>query len=245
MTPFLEHLERLDAELDHRGVERLSLDPDREPATRLRALGATLLARLPTLDPPALDALAAGLTEVVEAIADNFPDNLLWDLDYLVSALGTDAADHPTPARYLARQLEIAADLHRMFGRHSPIRFRYIHDFVYGYDWAKWVRRDPEPRRAHGPFSATFLTYTKRRGQELVELIARDDAKYHRLADDDIARNPFGFSREPEAELALHRDLARHQLIPVQAWRWDAVPRFDQDFANRRKERAVALGYGL
>ncbi|MEQ9320253.1 MAG: ferrochelatase [Polyangiaceae bacterium] len=245
MNSLLEHLERLDADLDSRGVKRLSLDPDRDRASRLHELGAALLERPPTLDAPALDALASGLTEVVEAIADNFPENVFWDLDYLVAALAKDAAAQADSARYLQRQLEIAADLHRMFGRHSPIRFRYIHDFVYGYDWAKWVRRDPEPRAEHGPFSSTFLSYTKQRGEELVELIARNDAKYHRLADDAVARNPFGFSREPEAEVALHRDLARRDLIPVRAWRWDAEPRFDEDFADRRKQRAVAMGYGL
>lgn len=245
MTSFLERLERLDTDLDRRGVERLTLDPHRDRATRLVALGSALTERLPALDGSALDAFASGLADVVDAIADNFPDNLLWDLDYLVAALGRDAIDQPAPAPYLAAQLLLAADLHRMFGRHSTIRFRYIHDFVYGYDWAKWVRRAPETRRGHGPFSPTFLAYTQQRGRELLDLIEADDAKYHRLDDDEVARNPFGFSREPDAELALHRDLARHDLIPVAAWRWNATPRFDVDFAETRRQRAVALGYGL
>ena len=64
---------------------------------------------------------------------------------------------------------------------------------------------DPEPRAEHGPFSSTFLSYTKQRGEELVELIARNDAKYHRLADDAVARNPFGFSREPEDAASRRR----------------------------------------
>jgi len=245
MTSLRVQLERLDGELRARSVLRLSLDPERREATPLARLGDTIAERVPSLDEPALEALATGLREGVEAIVDNFPDNLLWDLDYLVAALARDAAARATPMRYLRDQLTLAAELHRMFGRHSTIRFRYIHDFIYGYDWAKWVRRDPGPRRAHGPFSPTFLAYTEQRGRELVALIAADDDKYRRLAEDEVARNPFGFSREPRAELAIHRDLARRGLIPVEAWRWDATPRWDDDFAERRRERAVALGYGL
>jgi hypothetical protein len=55
-------------------------------------------------------------------------------------------------------------------------------------------------------------------------------------------RNPFGFSREPDDELALHRALAAAGAIPVEAWRIDAQPRWDLDFAARRLAQARALG---
>ena len=244
MIGLVDRLSELDASLEARGIARLSLAPGRERATSFARLGAAVSKNAPALSGDACRAFAEGLSDVAGAIADHFPDNLFCDLDYLVAALTRDAAAATQPAEYLRTQLALAAELHAMFGKHSTIRFRYIHDFVYGYDWAKWVRRDPGPRHRHGPFSPAFLAYTKQRGEELVALIAEDDAKYRKLCDDEVARNPFGFSREPDAEMAIHRDLARSATIPVEAWRWDATPRWRANFAELRRARAVALGYG-
>lgn len=55
------------------------------------------------------------------------------------------------------------------------------------------------------------------------------------------ARNPFPFSREPEAEAALYRDLAARSLIPVPAWQLAPEPEWDRPFAVAREERARAL----
>ncbi|MBF0238620.1 MAG: ATP-binding protein, partial [SAR324 cluster bacterium] len=32
--------------------------------------------------------------------------------------------------------------LQELFGIQSPLKFRYVHDFMYGYDWIKWVQKD-------------------------------------------------------------------------------------------------------
>jgi hypothetical protein len=246
MSPsFVARLVAIDDRLKSRGIARLSLDPNRETATPLGELGERVGERITGLDEDALDALAEGLEKVTAAMTEEFPDNIFGDLDFLVAQLARQAATSSDPRRHLDAQLAAVVELHGLFGCHSPIRFRYVHDFIYGYDWAKWVRRDPRPREDHGPFSPTFLAYTERRGQELLELIDAGDAKYHPLGADERARNPFGFSREPDAEIAIHRHLASQRLIPVETWRFDAEPRWKPDFAELRRDRAVALGYGL
>ena len=74
-----------------------------------------------------------------------------------------------------------------------------------------------------------------------MKLISENDAKYPRL-EAGVMRNPFEFPREPEDEARLHEDLARRGLIPVEAWRFDAVPRFSEPFSDLRRERALSLG---
>ena len=111
---------------------------------------------------------------------------------------------------------------------------------MYGYDWAKWVARDPARRDWVGPFDQEFLRYSRRRAGELFELIQRDDTRYPRLHDGGF-RNPFGFSRQPAAETALFEDLAHDRLIPVEAWRIGAEPSWDRPFADLRLKRAERI----
>ena len=54
----------------------------------------------------------------------------------------------------------------------------------------------------------------------------------------------FGFSREPEDELRLFRDLAARGLLPVEAWRLETAPTWDRPFTDLRAERARVLGLG-
>jgi hypothetical protein len=86
----------------------------------------------------------------------------------------------------------------------------------------------------------------QRRGHELLALIADDDRKYPSLPDDE-ARNPFPFSREPAAEVRLHRELARRGAIPVPTWDAGALSldwstRWREPYAERRVEVARELG---
>ncbi len=173
--------------------------------------------------------VARGLTEITRSMADNFPENIFWDLEVIADALRGGV-----PADLLAR-------VQPLYGQNGEIRFRYIHDFIYGFDWAKWVRRAPTERATHGPFSEAFLAYSFRRGHELLALIADNDSKYGQLQDA-RARNPFGFSREPDDEALLFRDLAERDLLPVRAWDTSARPVWDRPFAELRTERAGALG---
>jgi hypothetical protein len=142
------------------------------------------------------------------------------------------------------RTTEQVIRLHRLFGQGTPIRFRYVHDFLYGFDWARWVARDPQKRSSVGPYDDVFLDYLEGRGHELLALIERDDAKYPTLRDA-APRNPFPFSREPEAEAEIHRSLARLGLIPVPAWSSEGKSTWDRPYVALREEEARRLGHAL
>ncbi|MDC0715132.1 ferrochelatase [Stigmatella sp. ncwal1] len=181
-------------------------------------------------------AFAQGLIEVVRAIVEDFPDNIFWDLDYLAGRLWL--AGGPQETAHLAGRV---VRLCRGFGNKSVLRFRYIHDFLFGYDWARWVLRQPDARANTGPFDLGFLDYLDARREELVELIARNDAKYGPLRGKEF-RNPFIFCREPPDESQLHQVLAQADLIPVKAWRFDGERRWHLPFADLRAEAALRLG---
>jgi len=129
----------------------------------------------------------------------------------------------------------------RLYGQQSAIRFRYVHDFMYGFDWARWVRRDPDARKGVEPFGIEFLRQTESRGRNILELIDADDDWYPRLIDG-VSRNPFPFSREPEDELPLYQLLAERACVPVEAWLLDAQPDASRDFDALREGAAASLG---
>jgi hypothetical protein len=143
--------------------------------------------------------------------------------------------------RYLSEVTETTVNLMRLYGRRSKIQFRYVHDFIYGFDWSRWVRRDPTNRVGVKPFDLSFLTQSESRGRRILELIEMDDAAYPEL-DAGVSRNPFPFVREPEDELALYRDLSDQGMIPVPAWSIDAASDWNRDFDALRQSRARALG---
>jgi hypothetical protein len=219
-----------------------TLDPGRTRAPSPEVLAARVVeaggggTEAGRLEAGRLEAFAEGLAEVVSALAAAFPENVFWDLDHLACCLWH--AGGPAQVRALGRRL---ARLCTGFGLHSPLRFRYAHDLLYGYDWARWVAREPETREAVGPFDAPFLDYLEERREALVQLIARDDAKYGRLRGPGF-RNPFTFKREPHEEAQLHRALARADLIPVKAWRLDGERRWCLPFSELRAQTAQRLG---
>ena len=226
-----------------------SLDPARERASSLASIHAATLATLaPSHRDVLSEALAEGLCELALAQLDAFPGNLFWDLDLIAAELTREAAKlEPEPARICINQrFDRMVELQHLYGRNTKINFSYVHDFVYGFDWAKWVAREPSLHaKPPGPFSREFLDSMLERGHELLALIAKDDRKYPSLPDDE-ARNPFPFSREPAQEIRLHRELARRDLIPVPTWLGTAAPRdwatrWQIDFAKRRAEVAAEL----
>lgn len=188
---------------------------------------------------PHEDALGRALANVAAALRASFPENLFADLDALAASL----ARRPSATAIEAAGDRIA-DLHRLFGAATSIRFRYAHDFLYGYDWARWCQRDPSARRDVGPFDDPFLDYLEQRGHELLGLIAHDDPKYPTLRQEKN-RNPFPFRRDREAESRLFRQLAHDGLLPVAAWERAPVLDFTRPFAALREERAMELGLAL
>ncbi len=229
----------VDALLVARGWIRRSLAPGRELA---RSLLEVFTRAVHADDGEATrGALADGLAELAVAMQVSFPDNLCCDLDLLAADCLRRARAAADPPALVTACFEQLCRLQRLYGRDTAIRFRYVHDLVYGFDWAKWVGRDPDLRASVGPFDFAFLDHLERRADVMLGLISVDDAVYGALTDDQ-ARNPFPFSREPAAELTLHRDLAARGLIPVAAWDPAAWPTWRRNYAALRVERAAALG---
>jgi len=212
----------------------LTLDPDRSASTPLHELVSSLAG------PAELEHLAAAAAGVASAQLENFPENLFWDFDCYLASVHENAAASDDYAAYLERTTRTTVGLMRLYGQQSKIRFRYVHDFMYGFDWARWVRRDPASRVGADPFGLSFLSESESRGRGILDLIEADDTWYPRL-EEAVARNPFPFSREPEDELVLYRDLSARDCIPVRAWRVDATPDWSRDFDALREARAKAL----
>lgn len=230
----------VDAHLDAE-VTRRSLSPERETATPLADLVRAHAVALPDT---VVRAFERGLCTLALAQLEHFPGNLFWDLDFIAHEAATQARTAADGVAHLDELFALMAELQRAYGRTTAIRFRYVHDFSYGFDWAKWVRREPAQDGSVGPFELEFLRYMERRAGELLALIEQDDQTYPQLRNE-APRNPFPFSREPEAEIRLHRVLAAAGDLPVPGWRARKPGEtlvWDRDYAKRRIECAAELG---
>ena len=228
-------LTEIDARIEATRRGRLTLDPSRSLATPLNDLVNALAA------PSQRPFLTAMASAVAEAQLESFPENVLWDFDFYLASTHQQACQAPSYSAHLDRVTETTVGLMRLYGQQSRIRFRYVHDFMYGFDWARWVRRDPEARRGAGPFSIGFLEQIEMRGRDILTLIEADDEQYPKLSGPG-SRNPFSFSREPEEELVVYRRLAERGCVPVEAWRRDASPDASRDFDALREQVAGSLG---
>ena len=217
---------------------RRSLAPQRYNATPLDQLCSQLIDD--ATDSTLAQVFAQGMIRTTEAVAAHFPDNIFADVDFLAAALLTQTRRQADPTRQLAAHFDQITGLIQLYGCHSAICFRYMHDFLYGFDWARWVRKDPQARGTVGPFDPVFLDYLHQRGGELLALIARDDPKYPPLPPGQW-RNSFGFSRTPADETRLHQALAAADLLPIAAWDPKAQPTCDRDFHQLRQQRATQL----
>lgn len=122
-----------------------------------------------------------------------------------------------------------------MFGCKGEIRFRYVHDFMYGFDWARWVKKDLKNRSNIKPFSIIFLDYLLTKGEEILRLISINDKRYHHISSRSF-RNAFCFPRAPKDEYRLLTYLADYGLIPVNAWSWNTEPIWNQPFDEIREQ---------
>ncbi len=213
----------------------LTLDPCRESASPLTELVERLA------NDGERPHLAAAASSVAEAQLECFPENLLWDFDFFLASVHEQAAAADDYVARLDEAARVTVGLMHLYGQQSVIQFRYVHDFMYGFDWARWVRRDPEARAHVPPFSVEFLKQVQVRGRDILDLIEADDDVYPQI-DDGAPRNPFPFSREPEEELRLYRSLSERGCIPIEAWRPDAEPDATRDFDALRQDAAKRLG---
>lgn len=232
-------LQEVDARIDAAPSAGTSLRPGGGRATRLIDLVPALCERS-ALPSDQREVFTAVASQVAYAQVEAFPNNLFWDFDSILASVLSDAMNQRDSAEALRGAGDSLAELMAMFGVHTPIRFRYVHDFMYGFDWAAWVRRDPS-RKSTGPFHVDYVQRTLGRGRELLALIEANDAEYPQVPPDTF-RNPFEFRRTAEDELRLFQDLAERDLIPVRGWLVDDTPRWDQPFGALRTERAEALG---
>jgi hypothetical protein len=207
-------------------TKAVSLAPTREQPTPIAALASSPV-------------VAVGLTRIGAAIARHFPENVFADLDRMAALLEA-LRTHHGDARALAHADRIA-HVHALFGCETVLRFRYAHDFLYGFDWARWVARDPRSRASVGPYDDAFLDYSAQRAAELAALVEAGDRKYGPLVAG-AHRNPFPFRRDLDAERTLHRALAADGAIPVRAWEASGTDAWDRDFTVLREEKARALG---
>jgi len=218
------------------GSQWRTLDPQRARASTLTEIAGRVL---PSHRSASAVAFAHGLAQVAVAMHEAFPGNLFWDLDYLAASLWREGQGDPERMRAHA---EAHAALQHVFGRRTPIGFEYVHDFTYGYDWAKWVAREPEARAMVAPTSPAFVAVMQARGEELLAVIAAGaDAKYPRLTGSG-PRNPFGFSRDKADEIVLLTHLASDGALPVQAWRVDPPLSPHRPFGQLRLDAAGQLG---
>lgn len=231
-------LEEADAALCARGVSWDTLAPTGGAMPPLAQLD------LDPLTGAAREAAARGVAQLALAMARAFPENLFADLVHPARAIARAACATASPEQHVDACFQSLVRLHDLYGGDTPIRFRYVHDFLYGFDWSRWVTRAPAQRAAIGPFDLPFLTYSEQRARELLELIAQNDAKYHRLAEGE-ARNPFPFRRDPQSEALLMRALAAEGAIPVEAWRAEGTWTPTRDYRREREQRARAMGLSL
>lgn len=229
-------LDAIDARLDALPGGARTLAPGRARATPLAALVDSLAGP----DAARRDALSLALGRVVSAEIENFPENLFWDSDALAASLA-QAPD----AHALDDSVHTIESLMAIYGVHGPVCFQYVHDFVYGMDWATWVARKRLERAAVAPFGIDFLRYSQRRGRELLARIAAgDDPRYQPIAAGQ-RRNVFAYSRVPDDELRLMRALAQRSAIPVVAWEFDVVGDASRDIQALREAVASELGLGV
>jgi hypothetical protein len=229
----------IDEILAQQSINLLSLNPQKTLITSFAELGNLIVEQ--NTDSQIFLSLQRTLESIVRTQLQNFPENIFWDFDFLVSSMLRQALVADEGAIYFLRVFGEKMDsLIEMFGTKTEIRFRYVHDFMYGFEWARWVQKEPQKRAHIEPFSLFFLDYLLAKGKELLQRISHGQVTSYKLCDTGY-RNPFTFSREPEDERRLLAYLADEQLIPVAVWNWNASPVWNKPFQEMRQQLALKL----
>ncbi|MHC5611661.1 MAG: hypothetical protein ACYTXA_11735 [Nostoc sp.] len=229
----------IDEIFTQQSVNLLSLNPHKTLITSFTELGNLITEQ--NTDIKLLATLQKTLECIVYTQLQNFPENIFWDFDFLVSSILRQAlvADEGAIS-FLTVFGEKMVSLTEMFGNKTEMRFRYVHDFIYGFEWARWVQKEPQKRAHIEPFSLVFLDYLLVKGKELLQRISHGQVTSYKLCDTGY-RNPFTFSREPKDEYRLLSYLAEEELIPVAVWNWNASPVWNKPFQEMRQQLALKL----
>ncbi|MEH2122154.1 hypothetical protein [Nostoc sp.] len=229
----------LDEILAQQSVNMLSLNPQKRLITSFAELGNFITEE--NTDIQFITTLQETLESIVCTQLQNFPGNIFWDFDFLVSSMLRQALVADEGAipflKVFGKKMVLLIE---MFGNKTQMRFRYVHDFMYGFDWARWVQKEPQNRAHIEPFSLVFLDYLLVKGKELLQRINHGQITSYKLCETGY-RNPFTFSREPEDEYRLLTYLAEEQLIPVAVWNWNASPVWNKPFQEMRQQLALKL----
>lgn len=233
-------VEKIDQVIADRCPIFLSASPHKKMASSMKELAKTLFPYAKS-DEKKLK-WAQGMSLIINAQVDNFPENLFSDYDYLGHFIWENVPDEEKIS-----YCEKIVQLYQEFGVHSEIHFQYIHDFIYGFDWARWVSKHKAadecslPEKIPGPYDPIFLEYMRERGYEILELIDKNDQKYGKIPKD-TNRNPFCFKRTPNYEIKVFNQLAENSSIPCKAWNIHENPCWSKDFETVRLEVADSMG---
>ncbi|MDF3818532.1 hypothetical protein P3G55_01395 [Leptospira sp. 96542] len=237
----MNSFQKIENYLNEKEIERQSLNPNDTKLSDFNLIEISLSEL--QLNIEELDVLSDSIFSIVKAVVYHFPENIFWDFNFLVRQLAQISKFSSPNFFSTIRSLSIQIiRIFEIFGNHSKIKFRYIHDFIYGYDWLKWMLEKKKDTDDINPFGFDFLNYIESRGLELQALIDQNDSKYPMLNDE--YRNPFLFIRTTEEEMNLHKELSRLHQIPIEAWDGFAVPKYDQNYSAIRLEVSKQLGIG-
>ncbi len=239
--PAASGFETIDSWIASQNIICHSLNPTQPCAPTFQTLWERWQSAYPHAEESFFEVYAGVILDFVQKQVRFFPENIFWDYAYLFQFVIEEALSAAQPLNVIAEYHKLLTDLLKIFGNEGNISFRYMHDFMYGFDWAKWVKKEPVCRKNTPPFHKDFLAYLLKRGKELEVLISQNDAKYHQIPEGSY-RNPFVFSRNPKEEAHLLRTLAADGLLPVCAWEYGLPLQWQLPFAQLRQERALALG---
>ncbi|AFZ24422.1 hypothetical protein Cylst_2186 [Cylindrospermum stagnale PCC 7417] len=229
----------LDQILSQHSVNLLSLNPCKNLTTSFAELGDLIAEK--TTDSQLITNLRETLEIIIYAQLENFPENIFWDFDFMVSSMLRQALrENDGAVLFVDTFRKKMVSITELFGK-TEIRFRYVHDFIYGFEWARWVNKEPQNRANIEPFSLIFLDYLLCKGQEIIQKISLNQVTTAYKLSETGYRNPFCFSREPEDEYRLLTYLAQKQLIPVAVWNWDTQPIWNKPFHRMREQLSLKL----
>ncbi|TGN14038.1 hypothetical protein [Leptospira ilyithenensis] len=235
MNPFSE----IDRFVDLKYPSRRTLCPAKNQVTRFEEIGNQISDLLQNETNWKYSAEVT--SKIVHSVMDHFPENIFWDFDYMIMKIVNNSID---PEQDFLQSMSLTAgkilNIFSIFGKNSAIKFRYIHDFIYGYDWLKWILEKKQPGDETDPYGVCFLDYIGHRGMEMISLVGKNDTNYPELNGE--YRNPFLFSRSDEDEINLLTNLARSGNIPIEAWDRYANPKSDRNYSKIRLERSEQMG---
>jgi len=236
----LPKIKLIDSQLiDHCGGTVLTLNPKSNSARLLEEIFDTI----DLGESEYIDIILETLSTIQLEQCFNFPNNIFWDKDYFVSYFIETiyTIEDNKREEYILQFKELNTNLLQLFGKNSTIQFQYLHDFTYGFDWAKWVSKDSKVRKKILPFSHQFLTRMYKRGNELQKLISDNDKKYPSISTNEF-RNPFHFNRSTKNEIKLLSELALIDGIPLKGWEPELTLEWNKDFSELRESIANTLG---